>query len=97
MRLYLDDERPCPDGWAPAKTAHEAIAILSTGKVTEVSLDHDLGPPEAGTGYDVICWLEERAHTDPSFRVPAIRIHTANPAARIKMELAAESIRRVRP
>ena len=96
MRLYLDDERPCPDGWAPAKTAHEAIAILSTGKVTEVSLDHDLGPPEAGTGYDVVCWLEERAHTDPSFRVPAIRIHTANPAARIKMQLAAESIRRAR-
>lgn len=90
--IYLDDERPCPAGWIPAKTAAEAIALLSAGGVDVISLDHDLGPPEAGTGYDVICWIEERVFTDPTYEAPEIDIHTANPAARVKMVLAKKRI-----
>lgn len=94
--LYLDDERPCPPGWTLAKTAAEAINILCGGRVTHVSLDHDLGPAEAGTGYDVMVWLEEQAHTNPAFEVPSISIHTANPGARVKMIAALGSIRMAR-
>lgn len=59
MRVYLDDERPTPEGWTRAYTAQEAINFLETGIVTHLSLDHDLGPEEAGTGYDVCKWVEE--------------------------------------
>ena len=44
IRLWLDDVRPMPPSfnyWA--KTAKEAIEILKTGRVVEISLDHDLG------------------------------------------------------
>ena len=47
MKLWVDDIRKMPswyDVWA--KTADQAIAVLSvlkTGKVTHISLDHDLG------------------------------------------------------
>lgn len=66
------------------KTAPEAIALLATGKVERISLDHDLGPPEAGTGYDVAKWIEEAAYNG---KIPAMRfgVHTANPVGRANM------------
>ena len=46
MKLYLDDVRETPPGWRGVKTATEMIRCLETVPVEEVSLDHDLGPPE---------------------------------------------------
>lgn len=31
MRIYLDDERPTPDGWVRAYTALEAVAMIEEG------------------------------------------------------------------
>jgi len=94
LRVYLDDEREAPPGWFRVYTAAEAIELLQTGRVEEISLDHDLGPPDVGTGYDVVVWLERRVISD-GFLPPLIRIHTANPAARVRMEAAVRSIERV--
>lgn len=47
-------------------------------RVTEISLDHDLGDDEHGTG----------------MKPPKIRVHSANPAARARMEAAIASIER---
>ncbi len=92
-KLWLDDERPAPEGWIHTKTAWEAIYALSLGVFDEVSFDHDLGDALAnGTGYDAVCWLEERAMNDPSFMIPIVHIHTANPSARAKMVQAADNI-----
>ena len=88
MNLWLDDEREPPDGWIWAKTAEEAIEELRTGYVTEVSLDHDLGMNENGTGYDVLCYIEEFVKP-----LPLIHIHTANASARVKMEVAVRRMR----
>lgn len=48
MKLYLDDERPTPEGWVGVKTYTECVAVLASGDVTHISLDHDLGTPEDG-------------------------------------------------
>lgn len=95
-KLWLDDERPEPEGWVRAKTAGHAIMLLVSGTFDEVSLDHDLGPETAGTGYDVACWLEEEAMTNPHFQVPLVHIHTANAGARGKMAHAVRNIEMVR-
>lgn len=42
IKLFVDDLRPCPEGWTLARTITEAIRILATQYVTEVSLDHDI-------------------------------------------------------
>nr|WP_284508297.1 cyclic-phosphate processing receiver domain-containing protein [Caballeronia sp. NCTM5] len=63
----------------------EAIRLLETGTVEELSLDHDLGDDERGTGYDVVLWLEE-AVALRGFRPPKIFVHSANSSARAKME-----------
>jgi hypothetical protein len=61
IKVYLDDERPAPDGWVRVTTPAQAIALLETGEVSHLSLDHDLGDDEGiGTGYDVVLWMEEQ-------------------------------------
>ncbi|MFW6007950.1 MAG: cyclic-phosphate processing receiver domain-containing protein [archaeon] len=54
MKVYLDDERNAPYGWIRAETSDAAIFLLKHRNVNEISLDHDLGHPNAGTGYDVL-------------------------------------------
>ncbi len=84
MRIYLDDERPTPPGWVRVYWPDEAIALLETGKVDEISLDHDLGDDVRGTGYDVVLWVEE-AVALRGFRPPKMAVHSANSSARQKM------------
>src|SRR6185503_10312335 len=95
MKVFLDDERPAPAGWIAVRWPHEAIALLETGTVVELSLDHDLGDDARGTGYDVLTWIEEAVATR-SFSPPAMRVHSANSSARLKMEAAIRSIERFR-
>ena len=95
MKVYLDDLRPCPEGWVPVRTALEAIALLAAGGVTHLSLDHDLGDDEgAGTGYDVAVWIEE-AVALRGFIPPEISIHSANSVGRQRMAAAIASIERL--
>lgn len=92
MKVYLDDERIAPDGWVQVRWPDEAIELLKIGNVTELSLDHDLGDDEHGTGYDVLLWLEEQVICN-QFMPPSIYLHTANPAARVRMDAAIQSIK----
>lgn len=110
MKLYLDDLRPVPAGWTLAKTAPEAIRLLESRLVTDLSLDHDLGcchQCEAdipgmtecacnGNGYQVACWVEERAVLDPTFPIPTILVHSANPAGVRRIGQAIAVIDRIR-
>ncbi|MFM5372542.1 cyclic-phosphate processing receiver domain-containing protein [Aeromonas veronii] len=91
MKLYLDDERKTPVGWVRVFWPDEAIAWLKTEMVTEISLDHDLGDDDRGTGYDVILWIENEVMTN-NFIHPQIHIHSANVSARRKMELGVVAI-----
>lgn len=93
MKVFLDDERSPPEGWLLVRWPEEAIALLKTGKVLEISLDHDLGDDEHGTGNDVIHWIEEQVFNE-GFRPPKITVHSANSSARQKMEAGIKSIYR---
>jgi hypothetical protein len=91
MRVYLDDERPTPPGWVRVYWPDEAIALLETGQVEEISLDHDLGDDARGTGYDVVLWVEE-AVAVRGFRPPRMAVHSANSSARLKMQAGIAAI-----
>lgn len=82
MKVWLDDERPMPSHYdIHVKTAIDAINLIKTGSVTQISLDNDLGPPECGQGRDVSKYIEEAAFKG---EIPPIkcRVHTANSVAR---------------
>ncbi|MCK8102238.1 cyclic-phosphate processing receiver domain-containing protein [Pseudoalteromonas sp. 2CM36K] len=91
MNVYLDDERETPTGWFRAYWPSEVIKLLKTGKVKLLSLDHDLGNDNKGTGYDVLLWIEQAVFID-GFVPPKIAVHSANSSARIKMERAITQI-----
>jgi len=96
LRLWLDDDdnRPVPPGFdLHVKTAQEAIDAIASGQISEISLDHDLGPPEAGTGYDVAKWIEEQAYLGA---IPKLvwSVHSANPVGAKNIRNALESAER---
>lgn len=94
MKVWLDDVRQPHKfgriGWEWAKTAQEAIALLETGKVEAISLDHDLSEKATlgdylgeVTGMHVVEWMI-RNGVYPE----RIYIHSLNPAGRKRMMAA---------
>lgn len=63
MKLWVDDERPAPEGWDRVESSREAIELLQSANVTELSLDYCL--KNWDTGDAVLYWLAE--HRD---RIP---------------------------
>jgi hypothetical protein len=94
IRVWLDDDlvdRKAPQGWVQVTTAADAIALLDTGRVVALSLDHDLGDDERfGRGIDVVNWLGEQqeVHDRPLWPEEGIKLHTANPYGREAMARA---------
>lgn len=91
MKIFLDDVRTPPDGWILVNWPQQAINYLKTNKVTEISLDHDLGDDSIGTGYDVVTWIEEQVMLH-GFVPPKITVHSANVSAKSKMEMGIAKI-----
>jgi hypothetical protein len=98
MRVWLDDDRDPTDEFIQrefgaeadmlwVKTAAECVAVLKAGGVASISLDHDLGAAENGTGYDVAKWIEKAAFDGVLPRL-AWRLHTASPIGRKSMMAA---------
>jgi hypothetical protein len=92
VKIYLDDERTTPEGWFRTYTVAETIAALETGKVTEISLDHDLGSMDED-GYDVALWIEQAAAEGRIGRIKW-NSHSANTAGRSRIEAALNSAER---
>jgi hypothetical protein len=84
----LLDDRAAPEGWTHVRTAPAAIALLQTGRVVELSLDHDLGDDDAaGKGVEVVDHIAEQQIIAGRDLWPrdGITIHSANPAGRDQM------------
>jgi len=91
MKVFLDDLRTEPDGWVRVFWPDQAIVLLESGLVTDISLDHDLGDDQRGSGYDVLLWIEEAVQLR-NFSPPRIQVHSANTSARLRMQAAIASI-----
>lgn len=90
LKLYVDDLRKEPAGWHRAKTVTEAIRILATREVSEVSIDHDIShrinmdsiarPFPCGETFEPVAWFLWAI----KFKGP-VTLHTANPIGAKKM------------
>lgn len=74
--LFVDDERPAPDGWNLAITAEYAISTLEAYKdsphtIERLSLDHDLEGDD--TTMPILHWMR-----DSNFWPDELYVHTAN-------------------
>ena len=99
VRVWLDDMREAPRGWVRTFTPEEVIGLLQLGKVTELSLDHDLGLDDAvseRTGYTVLLWLEAEVGGGRWTRPPPeISVHSGNPVGRDRMLRVIRTIHRL--
>lgn len=57
MKLWVDDERPAPDGWVWSKTVENTIDTLQLGGAEEMSLDYVLG--RGKTAMDILEWMRD--------------------------------------
>jgi hypothetical protein len=97
MKVYLDDERPTPDGWVRAYTVDEAIKLLETNQVTHISLDNDLGRDEAGNDRPIgrlVADYIERPVASEGFVPPEVTAHSMNPVERARMNVIIDNIQR---
>lgn len=94
MKLWIDDERPAPEGWRRVDNFETGmLAVVSAilfRELEAVSFDHDLGGLH--TGYDIAKVLEHAAHIGQMdwFR-GELRCHSANPVGRAKIIAALRS------
>jgi len=88
LKLWLDDKRPAPPGWALAQSYQDAIDLIREHgpEITEVSLDHDLCDAHSDgdfsdgeTGCDVLEFLLD------SGLKPRIEFHTMSAAGLQRM------------
>lgn len=85
MKLFVDDVRTPPVGWALARTVKEAIGLLEAGGVTEVSLDYFIGEGEGSTFLPVAHFIADM----PKERRPKrVRLHTASGAGAARLAQA---------
>jgi hypothetical protein len=85
MKLYVDDVRTPPAGWALARTVKEALSMLEAGGVVDVSLDYFIGEGEGGTFLPVAQFI---AGMPKNHRPKRVRLHTASSAGAAKLALA---------
>lgn len=87
ISIYLDDKRTTPNGYVRTFWPSQVEVLLFEfyGDIEEVSLDHDLGNDDIGTGYDVVCHIEEKVYFNRDYKTPIIKAHTDNASAKEKM------------
>lgn len=94
--LWVDDSKPCPHGYAVARTYEDALRLLRRYDYDVLYLDHDLGEPggDMRTGLDLLRELIYENRVPP--RVECI---SWNPVGRmnIEAELAAYARHRALP
>lgn len=103
MKLYVDDLRICPEGWTLARTNTEAIRLLATGYVTEISIDHDICVPNAHLINQTVrkrLAIGEETYQPVAYYIAAmpkpnlikVNFHTANPEGAAKMKSILDAV-----
>jgi hypothetical protein len=82
IHVFLDDVRPCPEGFVLARTAEECLLLLKECDVGVLSLDYELGPG-APNGFAVVEGMIVNA-----WYPREIYIHSSSPMGRARMAKA---------
>ena len=95
MKLYIDDERPAPEGWTKASSYDMGYAyiVMCANEITEISFDHDLGDCFDRSGYDLLKLVEDMFAKGEITKLPIMHVHTANVSVRDKMVLVIERLK----
>lgn len=79
--------------WTLVRTARQAVALIDTGDVEYISLDHDMGLHQL-PGMFILGYLYGWMLKNEEHQLPVIRIHTANIVQKPKMLEAVKRLER---
>jgi hypothetical protein len=97
MKVFLDDERPTPEGFVRTYSVEETTKLLLTRQVQFISLDNDLGSLDPNTeGYNILNWLEQEVFNDPTFPIPEMVVHSSNASRAMSMRQAIKKLELIR-
>jgi hypothetical protein len=97
MKVFLDDERPTPEGFVRTYSVEETTKLLLTRQVQFISLDNDLGSMDHNTeGYNILNWLEQEVFNDPTFPIPEMVVHSSNASRAMSMRQAIKKLELIR-
>lgn len=92
-KLFIDDVRPAPEGYALAKSSAEAIAwVRRHGLPIHIAFDHDLGGDD--TTIVFITWITNEV-LDGNLEFPpgfTYSVHSANPVGRVNIHSKMDAI-----
>ena len=79
-KIWIDDERPAPDGYRWCRTYDQAIATIEyfdscENGIDEICFDHDLSGEK--TGYDIAKYIVEK-----HIAIGSYHVHSMNPVGR---------------
>jgi hypothetical protein len=96
VKVFLDDLRETPDGWKRTYWPNRTIKLLKTGKVSHLSLDHDLGLEDEfrTDGYTVVEWIEREVVLNGFIPPAVMEVHSANGPGIDRMLAGIKSIKR---
>ena len=77
MKVLLDNINVAPQGWRIARWPHDAISLLKTGAVTNLTINAGKDLQKRGTGEDVLDWLKG-AVVDLGLPPPDIKVYAIN-------------------
>jgi hypothetical protein len=65
--LWVDDCKPCPEGFAVARTYDDALDLMRRFSYDALYLDHDLGEDAPNrTGYDLLVQVQREGRCPPT-------------------------------
>ncbi len=90
IRLYLDDERPCPPGFLLARTIKDLASLIDTidlSRLTTISLDWYLGWEDDQNGHHAVEMLLGKIAQDPRAfaTLTSIWLHSSDMTEACKM------------
>ncbi len=89
VNVFLDDERPCPDGWTLVRDPHafeELLDGLDDGRIVRISLDWHLGTGIVN-GEEIARRLVSRMRRTPALfsNLEMVRLHSSDRGKAIDM------------
>lgn len=79
IHVYMDDLRPCPQGFVLARTGEECLLLLQQFQVDLLSMDHDMGWSQLN-GFETVKEMVRQ-----SLYPREIYLHSSSPIGRMNM------------
>jgi hypothetical protein len=93
VRLFIDDDRRCPEGWTAVRTPDDFYALMNPDRglldrITHLSFDGSMGTGDDNDALELVDHLAKGFQNDPDYlpSLKAIGLHSTNRIKAVAMD-----------